>query len=348
MAGRNEWYLFIQGFIPNHQFNVGDGIPHDIESSTFLVKEILKILSDRYQNHALNYLAEKLLTHTYFMNSKQMKDISYVAGCLFSSYDNYTCPESPPSIERKIPSATHSLTKCKIPEYFPEVVVFHHGLKHSKRQIKEYIKNRDMIDAGAYIGDSACILSSYTNKKIYSYEISKSNYNALKAVVKNNNIDDKVVTFRKGLASKEGVMHLIDTGNSGASIVKEGNENISLVTIDDEARKYNMKIGFMKADCEGFDLEVLKGAADVIRRDRPVISFQTYHNFEEFFGIPEFIMSFPNYMFYFRVEGINKNALGEYGIFAYPAEIIYPTYTPSQMDEIRNFPGINISTWNAF
>lgn len=35
----------------------------------------------------------------------------------------------------------------------------------------EALKNKDIIDVGAYIGDSALILLEYTNKKVYAFEV---------------------------------------------------------------------------------------------------------------------------------------------------------------------------------
>ena len=65
-----------------------------------------------------------------------------------------------------------------LPKWQFEVGVFYdkHGLyRLSEKTLKE-IKGKDFIDVGGYVGDSALVFREFTNKKIYSFEATKQNY----------------------------------------------------------------------------------------------------------------------------------------------------------------------------
>ena len=51
----------------------------------------------------------------------------------------------------------------------------------------DFIKDKAIIDAGAFIGDTALILSEYTNDKVYSFEPFLSNFNSMKKNIELNN-----------------------------------------------------------------------------------------------------------------------------------------------------------------
>ncbi|OHT11867.1 hypothetical protein TRFO_18554 [Tritrichomonas foetus] len=62
-----------------------------------------------------------------------------------------------------------------IREFFPEVFYHQHGLRFADERIQKYIKDRNVVDMGAFIGDSALVFMNYTDKIIYSYEYSSQN-----------------------------------------------------------------------------------------------------------------------------------------------------------------------------
>jgi len=57
----------------------------------------------------------------------------------------------------------------------PEAFMYHHGLRDLPENIKDYIRGKDFIDAGAFIGDSAIVLHKYEPAKVFSFEISRVN-----------------------------------------------------------------------------------------------------------------------------------------------------------------------------
>jgi len=82
------------------------------------------------------------------------------------------------------------------------------------------------------------------------------------------------------LGSKPGSMWLYDN-ESSASVVSadydghepRGRALIEVTTLDEVLRNRD-PVDFIKIDTDGFDLEILRGAEDTLRRDRPILYFE--------------------------------------------------------------------------
>ena len=202
----------------------------------------------------------------------------------------------------------------------------HHGLRFAEKFILDYIKDKDIIDAGAFICDSALILTQYTSKKIYSYEVSSTNYKEiLKTLNNNNGARDKIKASHMGLGKEKSVMYsskdnIIYGGNH---LTDRGSNPVTITTIDDEVKQNNLTIGLIKIDTEGFEYPIMLGALETIKRDRPVFTLSLYHNEEGLFGLTELIKTFGNYVIEYRSPGYNSDDFNELFLFAYPAEIGY-------------------------
>ena len=214
-----------------------------------------------------------------------------------------------------------------------EVFYFHHGLRFCSQKIRDYIKQGDILDIGAFTGDSAIALLGYTNKNIYSYELSPKhikiiNFNLIKFDNYSQNhygrqLSKHVVVINKGISDKKDVVYIKDVSNAGGSISTKGKIPINIDTIDDEVKRLNIFPRFIKADVEGVGLNVPKGSIKTINKYRPVISIAIYHSYDEFFGIFEFMKQFSNYLCEFHSENNKLMSMCEISAFFYPAELIY-------------------------
>ncbi len=159
---------------------------------------------------------------------------------------------------------------------------------------KEKILNNDIIDAGAYVGDSALVLSKYTNKKIHSFEPLQTNYDRMLKTIKINDLEN-IVPVKLGLGAKadNAIINSVKDVECMASFSKDyigsETENVSITTIDDYVKENNIKIGLIKTDVEGFEQNLLMGAIETIKRDKPVLSISIYHTFDDFFNIKPWI-----------------------------------------------------------
>lgn len=223
-----------------------------------------------------------------------------------------------PGIEERIRS------KYQIPTYYSEVFHHEHRLKYAKPKVKEYVKHRDIIDMGAWCGDSMLVLSNYTDKKVYSYEYSPINLRLAEKTLNNYIPKGKAVLSHKGIGDERNIIKSQHRELGGATFVRQGNigEEIEMTTIDHEAKKYNMNVGLIKGDIEGYELKALIGAKEVLRRDRPVVTLSLYHNIEEFFGVPRMLREMDYEVEYYFNSVVNPDGLYEFVIFAYPSELL--------------------------
>jgi FkbM family methyltransferase len=168
---------------------------------------------------------------------------------------------------------------------------------------KKYFENKDIIDAGAYIGDTSFVLSEYTGKtgKVHAFEPDPNNYKELIANIKlntdNHKIKDEVIIpVKKGLSCKEGTLILYSdpTRPSISSLVPEANfhtndltekHEVEITTIDKYAEEKNLKVGLIKSDVEGAEQDLLKEAEKTIKKHKPVLLISIYHNAKDFFEI---------------------------------------------------------------
>lgn len=159
------------------------------------------------------------------------------------------------------------------------------------------LKNKDFIDVGGFIGDSALIFTEYTSGKIYSFEAVSKNYeNMLKTIELNNT--KNIIPIKLGLGSKEEQTKIKIQG-SGSTLTPNTfyyredlpEEVISISTLDNFVDGKDLDIGLIKVDIEGFEQEFLKGAEKTIRKHKPAMLLSIYHNPSDFFDIKPMIDS---------------------------------------------------------
>ena len=73
---------------------------------------------------------------------------------------------------------------------------------------------------------------------------------------------------------------------------------INVITVDSLALD---KVCFIKFDVEGSESDAIEGAAETIKRDRPVMKIACYHRSEDVFAIAKKVLEIrPDYNVYMR------------------------------------------------
>ena len=146
--------------------------------------------------------------------------------------------------------------------YFnPTVLYYYHGMNELKTLA--HIKKSDIIDAGAFIGDSAVILSGYTDKNVYSFEAMENNYELFKKTIEYNKLKN-IVVENKALGDRIGqiTFYESDIMDECSCIQVDGSEKeltVECTTIDEYVEKNSLKVGLIKTDVEGAEKDLLKG-----------------------------------------------------------------------------------------
>ena len=173
-------------------------------------------------------------------------------------------------------------------EFQPCVFYHHHGIKLLDR---EKIKNRDIVDVGGYIGDSALVLSRYTDKKVYTFEGMGANFAKLQKTIELNSLTNVVpVQLALGAEKQTGFMDLKGSG----SVVTSGQGNgeiVQIMPLDDYVTANDVDVGLIKVDIEGFEQEFIKGAEQTIKLHKPALLLSIYHNMSDFFEIKPLLES---------------------------------------------------------
>jgi len=235
-------------------------------------------------------------------------------------------------IKKKLKSSKRTL---KFPSRHIEesVFYFYHGLSLLPDPVADYIKDKDFIDAGAFVGDSAIALRNYHYRKIFSIEMSKKSVARYKLNLARCNIDqNKFMIINAGIAADDNLrpVTLPDTGSSGLSLLRYKGKydmvEVEQKSIDRIVEEYKISPSFIKVDIEGNGLEFVKGAHNTLITFRPVLSIAIYHNPFEFFEVKPLLEELLNeYVFLIRklTPGFKLNQChSEVILLGYPKEIV--------------------------
>ncbi|WP_238700383.1 FkbM family methyltransferase [Helicobacter jaachi] len=194
------------------------------------------------------------------------------------------------------------------------VFLYKHGLNILESSTLQQIRNKDIIDVGGFIGDSAIVFErEFCDKTIHSFEATQANFKLMLQTLALNQ-SKRIVPINKGLGAKEEQREISVLG-SGSTMSKEGRERYKdtfttesahIITLDDYVAENNIEVGFIKVDIEGFEQAFLQGAIHTIKSQKPAMLISIYHNVSDFFDIKPLIESWDlgyTFKFYKPTEG---------------------------------------------
>ena len=172
---------------------------------------------------------------------------------------------------------------------------------------RKYIKNKDIIDAGAFTGDTSIPLSELTEKNVYAFEPFNNSFKLLNKNIEDNNIKN-IISINKSLGDLNGVRTLFLSGNNiqgitnDPNIRKYNNEvKVEEITIDKFVKDNDLNVGLISVDIEGAELDLLKGAIETIKNQKPILTISIYHKASDFFDIVPWIANL-NLGYEFEIE----------------------------------------------
>lgn len=141
-------------------------------------------------------------------------------------------------------------------------------------------------DAGANLGVFSLYALALGAGKVYAFEPVAETFALLKRNLALNRAGDRVKAFNTALGAAPGQAEIKfntrgegsamigggDTINAGVSY--SGRRQVRLAPLDALVKA---RLGFLKIDVEGYEKEVLAGAAGLIRRWRPALAVAAYH-----------------------------------------------------------------------
>ena len=195
------------------------------------------------------------------------------------------------------------------------------GLKYLKPELID-LRGKDVIDGGAYIGDSALVFNDYLPKKVYAFEPSPVSFRSLLEVIRLNRCEDRIAAVQTALGKQSGVFPFYTKlePDAGAGLrFRETKEKIEVpcTTIDDFVRKNDLQPGLIKLDTEGGEFDALLGAVETLKKFKPILLLAVNHRAVDFFEIKPFLENLnPGYRFLLRdTSFVNPN--GEISLIAW-------------------------------
>lgn len=156
-----------------------------------------------------------------------------------------------------------------------------------------------ILDVGAYDGDSMKTFYNYCPNvsKIYAIEPQSNNFEALKHNINKLNYTNKVTAVKYAISNIDDEKVFIDVQESLSSTAQVNthieNKNFILTKTLDSLYK-NEKIDLIKMDIEGFEMNALLGAKEIITNQLPTLILSAYHNNRDIYDFIEFIQSLSN------------------------------------------------------
>ena len=144
-----------------------------------------------------------------------------------------------------------------------------------------------VVDIGTNIGNHMLYYCSQLQaKKVVCFEPNRFNREVLQKNIELNHLGNTVTVYpyAVGAENGKGIQTNFTLGNTGMNrvdkIAKEASSDdaIDIRSLDDFALS---KIDFIKIDVEGFETDVLLGAAQTIERCKPVILIEVFENSRE-------------------------------------------------------------------
>lgn len=167
--------------------------------------------------------------------------------------------------------------------------------KEMHQYFEKYIVDDTVaLDIGANIGTHSVAISKLKPScQVHSFEPMEFQYYLLKENIKLNSIDN-VQTYKVGLGATEGSMYEPNInwadehnfGGQGLVYEKDSNKKVDIISLDSMIDTWTKPISFIKCDVEGFEMKVLEGAMETIRKYKPVLIIEIWDHIysDEFLG----------------------------------------------------------------
>ncbi len=161
-----------------------------------------------------------------------------------------------------------------------------------------------IADCGAYIGDTAKLFLEKTNKKceVYCFEPVYSNYKEMCEWVEKEKLNN-VYPVNKGVGAQKCNTKVYSSvedtaqGSTGYERYCGIQKVVSDIQVDSlDNMLGEKKLTYIKMDIEGAEMSALRGASNLIKREKPQMLISAYHKIEDLWEIPEYVLKLiPEY-----------------------------------------------------
>ena len=186
------------------------------------------------------------------------------------------------------------IIESRLMSRMPSPEIFSHNIYLALPEFYQLEAKEIFVDCGAFVGDTVeqyIFTHCGMFGKIFAFEPDNINFNAMQVRIDRLNrewglSEDKIklVNAGVGIKTSTGIVENHNGLGSRISINNDSSEKtIKIYALDDFFQ--DQRVDFLKADIESFELDMLKGAENIIRRDLPKLAICIYHNASDLYQI---------------------------------------------------------------
>lgn len=182
----------------------------------------------------------------------------------------------------------HQGNATKYPHYFDEDII-------------SITDSEIFVDCGGYNGDTLSAFRNVTEDKFQSYYLFEPDVKLLEEARRKG--DCRVIYVNKGVWREETTLSFMEeTAGGNGSVVMDNNAANTVYVLVTTLDKAVEKATFIKLDVEGSELNVLKGAKNLIKKCHPKMAVCVYHKYEDYIELYRYIQELGNYRIYLRAQ----------------------------------------------
>jgi FkbM family methyltransferase len=151
-----------------------------------------------------------------------------------------------------------------------------------------------IADIGANIGAYCLNIRACCSNPIIAFEPDPETFQVLQLSILESKIEN-IILENVACGNVKGTLDFLQGTNGSVSpnlipgMGAGGKSSVKVpVIIPDERFRSEVKVSMMKIDCEGYEVEILKGSLDILRNQRPLLFIEVHPNMlKDFDGSPE-------------------------------------------------------------
>lgn len=157
------------------------------------------------------------------------------------------------------------------------------GIRSYRKFLNEFpVKNKDVVDIGASIGDSPIYFALEGARKVYGFEALPSFYALAEENIKRNKLDDVCKIINSVVGGSPGYS-IIDPAlkqmfGINFADMQDG-QKVKKTTLEEIVNEFNLNRAFLKIDCEGYEYEIVLSASDAVLKSFDVILIEYHYGF---------------------------------------------------------------------
>lgn len=160
--------------------------------------------------------------------------------------------------------------------------------------------SENYLDLGAYRGDTVDEFLKYTDGKYASITALEPNKKSFEKLAEHTAGLCNCNVINKGIYSGDGYLGFDnDLGRGSSAVVSENGQAVT--GVDLLSAELNVAFSYIKADVEGCEYEMLRGAENTLKNCKPKLNIAAYHRSGDIFALPLMIKKAnPDYRIYLR------------------------------------------------